>query len=80
MLMLRQKIEAFSDTGQHPKAKHIDFQNTKGGDVILVPFDKRTVIHRGVFNGAQFIQSPFCDDKPAHMLRQMSRKPDDLAD
>ena len=76
--MLRDQIKAFADTGEHPKRQDIDLQNIQSVDIILVPFDDRAVIHRGVFDRAKLIQSPLGDDKPADMLAQMSRKPDDF--
>ena len=75
-----QQIERLADTGQHAQRKHIDLEDAKAVDIVLVPADDGAIFHRGVFDGHQLVQSPFGDDKTADMLRQMAGKAVDLID
>ena len=76
----RDQIEALADAGQHPEAQHIHLQDAQRVDIVLVPFDHRAPVHRGILDRAQFVQPPAGDDKAADMLRQVARKADDLGD
>ena len=72
--MLFQKLEGFADAGQHTECQNIDLQKPKRGDVVLVPFDESAVGHRRVADGHDFDQRPARQDKPADVLREMTRK------
>ena len=77
--VLGQKIKAFAQAGEHPERQNIDFQDAERVNIILVPFDHRAILHRGILDRAQLIQPPARDDEPADMLAQMTREADDLA-
>ena len=75
-----QQSKGLADAGQHPQRQNIDLQQAQRVDVVLVPFDDGAVFHRGILDGAKFVQTALGDDKAADMLGQMARKTDDLAD
>ena len=68
------QIKRLADARQHPKRQHIDLEDTQAVDIILVPWDHRAVVHRGVFHRHQFIQAPLGDDEAPDMLRQVAGK------
>ena len=79
-MMHGDQIKGFADTGQHAQSQNIHLQNTQAVDIILVPTDHSTPFHCGVLDWHQLIQPSIGHDKPANMLRQMSRKTDHLID
>ena len=74
------QIKGLSDAGQHPQSQNIDLQDAQRIDIILIPADDGAVLHRGVFNRHQFVQTALGDDKAADMLGQMARKALDFLD
>ena len=74
-----QEIKCLSDAGQHAKCQNIDFENTQRVEIVLVPLNNSAVFHRCILDRYHFFQSPPCDHKPAHMLRKVPWKPDQLA-
>ena len=79
-VVLAQQIKGLADTGQHPQRQHIDLQDAKAVDIVFVPTDNGPILHRGVFDGHKFIEPAFGHDEPAHVLRQVTGKADDLID
>src|SRR5882757_3243318 len=72
------QVEATAYRGKHPERKHIDLEQSQRFEVVLVPLDDRALRHRRVFNGNQFIQTAARNDEAAHVLRQVTRKSQDL--
>ena len=75
-VMIAQKIECTTDAGKHAKRQHIDFQNAKCIEIVLVPFDKGAIFHCRIANGHDFFQRPFGNDEAPDMLRQVPWKAD----
>ena len=63
-----QKIQTFTNAGEHAEAEKVDFEHAERVDVVFVPFDDSAVDHRRVFNRAKLIKPSLCDDKAADML------------
>ena len=72
--MLVDEFEAFAQGGQHAEREHVDLQNAQGVEIVLVPFDRRALLHRGVHDRDDFVEPVAGDDEAAAMLRQMARK------
>ena len=53
--------------------------NLKGVDVVLVPFDDLTVLHRRWLDRHQFVQPVMGQDETARMLGEMTRRADQFA-
>ena len=66
--MIGQKGKGLADGGQHAQRQNIHLEQSQRVDVVLVPFDDGAVVHRGVFNRAQLIQTAAGDDETADML------------
>ncbi len=77
--MLFNQFEPLADARQHSEPEHIDFEHAHRIDVVFVPFDHRAIFHRRVFDRNKFAQQPPRHHKPAHVLRKVSRKPDEFA-
>ena len=78
-LPIPKQMKGFANTGEHAEREHIDFQHADFINIVLIPFDDCAVRHGGIFNGAHFVQPPRRDDKATDMLREMTRKADNLA-
>jgi len=57
---------------------HVDLEDAKIVDIVLVPFDEGAVVHRAIADRHRFGQRPLCQDEAADMLRQVARHPDQL--
>ena len=79
--------EGAADAAEHAKAEHIDLQDPERLDIVLVPFDRGAVFHRGPHHDGVFRQLPARDDEAADMggevageildlLRNLHRVPD----
>jgi hypothetical protein len=80
-LMVRlQQRERLADAGQHAEREHVDLQDAKRVDIVLVPADDGAVLHRRVLDGDQFVKPAFGDDEAAHMLAEVPWETDDLLD
>jgi hypothetical protein len=77
-MMLFDQVEAFADAGQHSQREHVDLQNPELVDVVLVPFDEGSVVHRPVADRHRLGQRPLGQDEAADMLRQVARHSDQL--
>ena len=66
--MRSQEPEGAADAAEHAKRQHIDLQQPKRIQIILVPFDDRAPLHRRRADRAEMIQPPAGDDKAADML------------
>ncbi len=77
-MMQVDQIEAFADAGQHAEREHVDLEDAKLLDVVLVPFDEGAVVHRAIADRHGLGQRPFGQDEAADMLRQMARHADEL--
>src|SRR5262245_35758597 len=72
--MLIDQIKRLAQAGQHAKAKHVDFQDAKRIEIILVPFDEGTVVHRRIADRYDFIEPAAGDDKSTDVLGKMTRE------
>ena len=80
MVVHVQKVKGLANAGQHTQRQNIDFEDAKTVNVILVPADDRTILHRGIFNWNQLIQTPFGHDEATNMLAEVAGKADHLVD
>ena len=78
--VLHQKAKGLADAGQHPQREDIDLQKPQRVDVVLVPLDHRTVVHRRVLDRAELVEPPVGDDEAADVLREVPGEADDLLD
>ena len=76
--MALDQFETLANASQHAEAQHVDFQNMKRVQVVLVPFDNGAIFHCRVFDWCQFVEPPPRDNESADMLRQMAREPTKL--
>ena len=44
-IMLLHQIERLAQAGQHAEAEHVDLQNAKRVEIVLVPFDEGAIVH-----------------------------------
>ena len=72
------QIKRLANRGQHPQRQAIDFQNSQGIEIVLVPFDDGAIGHGGVFDRHQFAQRAVRDHHPADLLRQVPWKAEQL--
>ena len=66
--MLVDQIQRLPHAGQHPQPEHIDLQNPERVDVVLVPFDEGTVVHRRIADRHDLVEAAARDDEAADML------------
>ena len=74
-----EQLEALAHRGQHAERQHVDLQNTKRVEVVLVPFDDRAVIHRRVHDRRDLVEPVAGDDEAAAVLREVARETDQFA-
>ena len=67
-------LERLGDAGEHAEREHVDFQDAKRVEIVLVPFDKGAVGHGGIADGNKLLKGPARDDEAAHMLGKMARE------
>ena len=77
--MLRQQIERAAHAAEHAQAEHIDLHEAQRVDVVLVPLDDLAIVHRGGFDGDEFVQAVLGEHEAAGVLRQVAREADQLA-
>ena len=77
-LVLRDQVEALADAGQHAERQHVDLHHPHGIDIVLVPFDEGAVFHRGIADRHIGVEPVLGQHIAADMLRQMTRKADQL--
>ncbi len=75
----RDQRERTADRGQHAEAQHVDLEEPELVEIVLVPLDYRALRHRRVLDRNQLIERPARDHEAAGVLRQVPRKPDQLA-
>ena len=75
---LIEQVEGAAHAAQHAEAEHIDLHEFQGVDIVLVPFDHLPVVHGGRFDRHQLIEPIEREDKAARMLREMTRRADQL--
>jgi hypothetical protein len=66
--------DGLADGGEHPERQHIHLEQAQGLQVVLLPLDHGTVLHRGIFHRHQFAQRALADDEAPHVLGQMTGK------
>src|SRR5690606_34144525 len=66
-------VKGFADGRQHAQSQAVHLENAQRVDVVLVPLNEGAVFHGRVFDGDQLVKPRACDDKPAHVLRQVAR-------
>src|SRR5262249_48316279 len=70
--------ECLTQTGQHAKAKDVDFQDAQRVEIVLVPFDEGAIVHRRITDGDHFIETAAGDDKSTDVLGKVAREAIDL--
>ena len=73
-----QQGEGLADAGEHAEAKDVDFEQTEGVEIVLVPFDHGTVFHGGIADRDDLRQRPAGQHEAADMLGQMAGEADQL--
>ena len=73
------QIEAALHARQHAERQAVDLHEFENVDVVLVPFDDLAVDHRRGFDRHQFVETVAGEDESAGMLRQVTRRSDQLA-
>src|SRR5262245_10663134 len=74
VVMQSDKVKGLADAGEHAKCQHINFQHAERVDVVLVPFEKGSVLHGAVVDRHGFIETFPRQDEPADVLGEMARK------
>ena len=77
-LVLREQIEAALHAGEHAERQAIDLHEMQRVDVVLVPFDDLTVLHRRRLDRHEFVQPVMSEHEAARMLGEMPRRADQL--
>src|SRR5262245_54909170 len=77
-VMLVDQIKRLAQARQHAEAEHVDFQDTKRIEIVLVPFDESAVVHRRITNRHDFVESTAGNDESTDMLGKMARETGDL--
>ena len=77
-VMLVQKIEALAQRRQHAEREHVDLEEAERVEIVLVPFDRRALLHRRVHHRRDFVEPVAGDDEAAAVLGEMARKADEL--
>ena len=70
--MLFQQIEPSLQAGQHAERQDIDLQNAERIEIVLVPFDRRAIVHRGIGERHHLVEPRASDHEAAGMLRQVA--------
>ena len=78
--VLLEQIEAPPDRREHPERQAIDLEDAQCVQVILVPLDDGAAGHAGILDRHDFAQRQPGQNHAADMLRQVTRKAQDLAD
>ena len=73
-----QKIEALAQRRQHAEREHVDLEQAERVEIVLVPFDRRALLHRRVHHRRDFVEPVAGDDEAAAVLGEMARKADEL--
>ena len=71
-IVLIHHIQRLAQARQHAEAENVDFQNAKGIEIVLVPFDEGAFIHRRIADRHDFVESAAGDDKATDMLGEMA--------
>ena len=77
--MALDQVEGAGDAAQHAKAQHIDLHQAERIDILLVPFQHRAVGHGGIVQRHDLVEPALHHHETAGMLREMARKPHQLA-
>src|SRR5579883_2052416 len=72
------QIEGAANAAQHAEPENIDLQDIERIEIVLVPFDDSTVLHRRILDRDQFLERPARDDEAADMLGEMTGEIDEL--
>ena len=75
----RDLLDAVLDRGEHPEAEQVDLEEACIGARVLVPLAELATGHRRGLDGDELDQRARRDDHPARVLRDVPRKPRDLA-
>src|SRR5262245_40069507 len=57
VVMQGDEVKGFADAGEHAKRQYIHFQHAKRVDVVLVPFEKGSVLHGAIVDWHGFIET-----------------------
>ena len=71
------QIETLAQRRQHAEREHVDLEEAERVEIVLVPFDRRALIHRRVHHRRDFVEPVAGDDEAAAVLGEMARKADE---
>ena len=69
-------LECAADRRQHAERQHVDLQQSKRLEIVLVPLDHAALRHRRVLDRHQALERPAGDDEPAGVLGEVPREAD----
>ncbi len=75
----RDLLDAVLDRREHPEAEEVDLEEARVRARVLVPLAELAAGHRRRLHGDELDQRSRRDDHPARVLRDVARKPCDLA-
>ena len=73
-------IKAFANAGEHAEREYIDLHQAQCIDIILVPFDERSVSHGAIVDRHHLIKPILGEHETADMLREMPGEFEQLID
>ena len=73
------RSKAALHAGEHAERQAIDLHELERVDVVLVPFDDLTVLHRRRLDRHEFVEPVMGEHEAARMLGEMARRADQLA-
>ena len=71
-------VERAAYGAQHAQGQDVHLEQTQRVEVVLVPLDDAAVFHAGVFHRHQLRERVARDHKTARVLREVTRKADEL--
>ena len=77
--LLADKVQAAADRAEHAQGQHIDLEQAHRIQIVFFPLDHKTLVHGGFLHRHQAREFALGQDKTAHVLAQVARKPEQLA-
>ena len=71
--------ERLSNRGEHAEPEHVDFEETERIEIVLVPGHDRAIEHAPGLDGRDVHERLGRKHEAAHVDREMTRKPFELA-
>ncbi len=72
--MFLRELKCLAQTGEHAQSQHIDLEDSKRIEVVLVPLDEGAILHRAVGDRHHFVERAARDHEAPDMLREMARE------